>query len=328
MSAQPREEAPTWLALGLAVTLLAAVLVVRAYRLADPPQAAGAAGTPGATGGAPPGPLAAGTHRTDPQVVAPPSEVARPLPAELRPDPAAARPPPGPDRPALRRYEDLPGRSPALDAALEQVGAGQPRPALEIARGLLAGPGASAAARVVLAAALQELGQGQEAARAYREALSAEPGFAEGWGRLGTLLAELGRTGEALAAFDRALGLLPRGAPERATVLFDRGIARGNAGQLDEAVSDVWRSIALEPRGDRRFYDLAALYAQRHDAARAVAMLRFAARDAELFAQRFCQRYLRRSDTSFRPLWRDPTFLRYLQRLPRRCPTTEPDASP
>ncbi len=66
------------------------------------------------------------------------------------------------------------------------------------------------------AAEAREQGRWLESVDAYRKALDLRPDWAEGWWYLGTVLYDMDRYGEAAAAFDRLLKLVPVSGPARA----------------------------------------------------------------------------------------------------------------
>ena len=82
--------------------------------------------------------------------------------------------------------------------------------------------------------------QDEDALQGFGRAIECEPAFADAYGNRGSLLADMGRAAEALAAFDRALALRPDNPRtfNRATVLADLG-------RLDAALDGFSRAIAL-----------------------------------------------------------------------------------
>jgi tetratricopeptide (TPR) repeat protein len=91
--------------------------------------------------------------------------------------------------------------------------------------------------------ALQRLGRTDEAVKAFDKALQLDPHDAETAERCGTLLLDLGRMEEALACFDRCDELRPG----RASVLEKRGHALHRLGRPDEALAEHRRAYALDP---------------------------------------------------------------------------------
>lgn len=73
-----------------------------------------------------------------------------------------------------------------------------------------------------------------------------EPAFADAWMGEGNALRGLGRAAAALAAFDRALALVP----DHALTLCNRGLAKLDLQDNDGAVADIARAAALMP-GER-----------------------------------------------------------------------------
>jgi tetratricopeptide (TPR) repeat protein len=90
---------------------------------------------------------------------------------------------------------------------------------------------------------LQKKGRYAEAAAAYEEALAKQPGSVDAWMNLAATSVMLGSARRAEAAFRRAGEL----APNDARVARDRGIGLFAIGLVDEALSGLEASLALDP---------------------------------------------------------------------------------
>lgn len=108
-------------------------------------------------------------------------------------------------------------------------------------------PSAEAAFKAGLA--LQEAGRLQEAANAYRAAVTTKPDFAGAFCNLGVVLKKLGRANEALAAYQRAVEL----EPDFFEAQYNFSILLGLVGRHSAAIEGYRRAIALRP-------DLAAVH--------------------------------------------------------------------
>ncbi len=106
-----------------------------------------------------------------------------------------------------------------------------------------ASPPPEAVRRFREGAALQQTGDFEGAARAYRAALTSAPRFAEAHANLGAVLARLGQYDEAVASYARALRLAPR----LAAVHLNLGIAHLRAGQFGKAAASFERYLKAEP---------------------------------------------------------------------------------
>ena len=95
----------------------------------------------------------------------------------------------------------------------------------------------------VLGAALQELGQFEEAVQAFDRAIQLNPDNAEAHSNRGVALQRQGRLEEAVQSIDRAIQLNP----DYAEAYSNRGVALQELGQLNEAVVCYERAIQLKP---------------------------------------------------------------------------------
>ncbi len=105
------------------------------------------------------------------------------------------------------------------------------------------------------AVALQQQGQYNEAAAAYRALLKRNPAYVEAQANLGVVLARLGKYDEAVIAYERALKL----APQLIQIELNLGIAHYRAGQIAKAVLVFERFLAQQPQNTqaRQLYGLA-----------------------------------------------------------------------
>jgi hypothetical protein len=161
-----------------------------------------------------------------------------------------------------------------------------------------------------LAKALQDLGEAEAALVAYDKLTAAAPGLPEAHLERGVLLSDMFRHDEALISLDRADALEPGW-----DVHLNRGIALCFGERFRLAEWDLWKAVEAEPEDGNAYWDLAWLYAQVGDAKRAVEMLRFAARDEQLFGGRFWARNVY-GDLFLKPIHDDPVFVDYVGRLP------------
>lgn len=154
------------------------------------------------------------------------------------------------------------------------------------------------------------LGQQQEALRRLTSLVVTAPGLAAAHLERGILLSDMFRFDDALAEFDVAALLEPGW-----DVYLNRGIALCFAERFAESEWDLWRAVEANPRDGNAYWDLAWVYAQVGDGAKAVEMLRYAARDPELFGRRLSRDKVR-YDVFLSAVGDDPAFLAYTQRLP------------
>lgn len=93
------------------------------------------------------------------------------------------------------------------------------------------------------AVALQQQGNFDEAAAAYRALLQRKPDYIEAQANLGVVLARLGKYDEAIQAYEAAYKLAPQMTP----ILLNLGIAYYRAGQFAKAVEVFSRFLARQP---------------------------------------------------------------------------------
>jgi len=165
-------------------------------------------------------------------------------------------------------------------------------------------------ARLVHARAARRQGRIDVALREFQNTVTRAPGLHEAHLAVGQLLSERSRHDEALAALDRAL--LLASTPE---AHLARGIALCRSGRTDEAEQDLWKAVEGNSRDGLAYYALAWLAASRGQPAQVIHLLRFAARDQEVFEERINRKRLM-ADTGFRPVHDHPGFVQYLAALP------------
>ncbi len=168
------------------------------------------------------------------------------------------------------------------------------------------------------AAARQVLGDAGGALGGYNQLIIQAPGLVPAHIQRSILLTDLFRFEEALAELDYAEALEPSW-----DVYLNRGIALCFAERFDEAEWDLWKAVEADPVDGNAYWDLAWVYAQRGDAEGAVEMLRWAARDRELFSRRFTRDKVR-YDVFLSAVGGDQVFVRYTERLPRSPFIDEP----
>jgi protein O-GlcNAc transferase len=91
--------------------------------------------------------------------------------------------------------------------------------------------------------AAQQRGELERAAEAYRQAIDAEPGYAEAHANLGVVLARLGHYDEAVASYERALRIKPQLTAAR----LNLGLAHYRAGALAAALEAFRAAHAADP---------------------------------------------------------------------------------
>ncbi|MBI3426121.1 MAG: tetratricopeptide repeat protein [Acidobacteria bacterium] len=110
------------------------------------------------------------------------------------------------------------------------------------------------AAQFQAAVALQQQGQLDEAAAAYRALLKRKPDYAEAHANLGVVLARLGQYQEAIHAYEAAYKLAPQLTP----ILLNLGIAHYRAGQFAAACAVLPKFLEKQPNSwqARQLYGL------------------------------------------------------------------------
>lgn len=106
----------------------------------------------------------------------------------------------------------------------------------------------------------------QDSARELKRALAIEPRNADTHNNYGVTLLLLGRIDEAVAQFQTALSL----EPGSLDALVNLGLAQRDLGQLDTAKETLLRALNLAPENAAAHYNLAQLYDQTNEPARAV----------------------------------------------------------
>lgn len=107
----------------------------------------------------------------------------------------------------------------------------------------------------LLGAALQVLGQFEEAVEIFDRALTLKPDFAEAWGNRGNALKELGRLDDAVASYDKAIELKP----DFAAASYNRGNALRDSGYAAEAIAAFEKAIEIRPDFATAHRNLSAL---------------------------------------------------------------------
>ena len=92
---------------------------------------------------------------------------------------------------------------------------------------------------------LDRLGRKEQAVERFRQAVELDIHYAEPWNNLGTVLGELSQWEEAVQAFHRALAVNP----QYADALYNLGDALDQMGQGKEAVRSWQSYLRLEPHG-------------------------------------------------------------------------------
>ena len=111
----------------------------------------------------------------------------------------------------------------------------------------------------------------QESARELQRAVLIEPRNASTRNNYGVTLLKLGRIDEASAEFQTALTLDAR----NVDALVNLSLAQRTAGQLDLAKETVLRALNIAPDSAAAHYNLALLYDETNEPARAVEHYRF-----------------------------------------------------
>ena len=153
-----------------------------------------------------------------------------------------------------------------LELALYYHRAGDFPNALERYRALLERDELNAQAHNNLGLLYQEKNLLQESARELQRAVLIEPRNAGPHNNYGVTLLRLGRVDEAVAEFRTALSLDRR----NLDALVNLGLAERSAGQLDTAKETLLRVLNVAPQHAAAHYNLAQLYDETNEPARAV----------------------------------------------------------
>ena len=178
------------------------------------------------------------------------------------PDPGSRTPDPGsptPDPGSIAPPSDL-------SIALYFHRAGEFENALRYYRIVLERDELNAQAHNNLGLLYQERRLLQDSARELKRALAIEPRNSGTHNNYGVTLLLLGRIDEAGAEFQTALSL----EPGNLDALVNLGLAQRDAGQLDTAKETLLRALNLTPDSAAAHYNLAQLYDQTNEPARAV----------------------------------------------------------
>ncbi|WP_121968283.1 tetratricopeptide repeat protein [Leptolyngbya sp. BC1307] len=105
--------------------------------------------------------------------------------------------------------------------------------------------------------ALRKLGRSEEAIAAYDAALAIQPDYHDALYNKGYALDELGRYEEAIAAYDAALAIQPG----KHAALDNKGIALGELGRYEEAIAAYDAALAIQPDNASTWYNKACSYA-------------------------------------------------------------------
>ncbi len=134
--------------------------------------------------------------------------------------------------------------------------------------------------------AWSQLGRGDEAEKAFREAAEADPASALGWDGLGRIAVRRGDLTSARASFIRAVEADPDFRRSR----FHLGQVLRQAGEIDAAIAEYEAAVAISPRYLMAWRELAPLYMERQrseDAAAAWdAVLEITPEDGEALLRR------------------------------------------
>jgi tetratricopeptide (TPR) repeat protein len=122
-------------------------------------------------------------------------------------------------------------------------------------------------ARFNLAAALDERGEGVEAAKQLTEAVRIEPRFAMARAALGQLLAKQGEAPEALVQLKKALEL----SPSTASIHFRLATVLADTGNTDEAIPEFLETVRLDHSNADAYYNLGIARFQQGSLAEAAA---------------------------------------------------------
>jgi hypothetical protein len=228
-------------------------------------------------------------------------------------------PPAAQDLPAAVDVWDLPGDVGELAEPDERMSPGELGRIRDAALVLVREDPGNLLALWHATAARQVLGDAPGALGGYNQLVIMAPGLVPAHIQRSILLADLFRFEEALAELDYAEALQPSW-----DVYLNRGIALCFARRFEESEWDLWKAVEADPNDGNAYWDLAWVYAQRGDAARTVELLRWAARDRELFSRRFTRDKVR-YDVFLSAVGGEPEFVAYAERLPVVAFVQEPD---
>jgi tetratricopeptide (TPR) repeat protein len=223
--------------------------------------------------------------------------------------------------PATLDIWDLAGEVGDLPEPDERMGEDALRRVLSRADELSAADPANLLALWHATAARQLLGDAEAALQGYNRLVIAAPGLVEAHVQRGILLGDLFRFEASLDQLDYAERFEPSW-----DIFLNRGIVLCFAKRFDESEWDLWKAVEADRRDGNAYWDLAWVYAQRGQAEPTVQMLRFAARDRELFSRRFTRDKVR-YDVFLSAVGHDPLFVAYTELLPPTPFVDEPDDS-
>lgn len=172
-------------------------------------------------------------------------------------------------RAALRLAPDDDEMRQALARVLARQGQGDA--ALRLLGDAPAGARANAQTWLALGSGEVQRKRYPEAERAFRKTVELDPALWAGWANLGALLANTGRKGEALAAFDRALALVPPTPAALAETLTNRAIVRDALGDHAGALADAERATTTDAGFANAWRELGILKIAERDHRAAVA---------------------------------------------------------
>ena len=216
----------------------------------------------------PPAPVVVQPPRPEPTEPLAPVVEEPPKPEPRRPlAPVVEEPPkPEPRRPLAPVIEE-PGLAPPPAPRAADRRPAPPAPKPPRPRVVEVGPERRKLARAAHAKGVRALGEGrlEEAARALREALSADPSREGAWLDLSTALARDGQLAGALAVLERAEALLP-GSPE---LPLKRGLVLVRLSRPGDARAALERAVKLKPSSPEAHWTLSLLAAREDDLDRA-----------------------------------------------------------
>ena len=119
----------------------------------------------------------------------------------------------------------------------------------------------SALALVALGEAYSNLGQNEQAIKAYRKGLLIEPGDADAWFGLGYAYSSLDQNDQAIKAYREALRIRP----EYAEVWVSLGNVYGEVGQINQSIRASQEALRLQPENAAAWFNLGNAYAIKGD---------------------------------------------------------------